>query len=177
MPSEDRERSRSRSDGGEVLVRRPAPDLGRQLRRWRRDRGLSLRDAIVELDVSFSYLQKLETGGKVRPPKLLFLQRIAAVYDVPTAAVFEAAGVTEQRLEDARYSLDRAFSRLVLHERLRPDGMDEAWTASFSSKQKRQWIEFAQRLEEFVLDMDREDGRDVEAITAGVRPFDEEDDD
>ncbi len=151
---------------GEVLARGPAPDLGEHLRTWRQDKGLSLRAAAAELDVAFSYLQKLETGGRAKPPTLVLLQRMAAVYDVPTEEVFAAAGVTTRRLSDARRSVHRAFQRLVLHPRLRPQGMDEAWVESFSHKQKMQWIEFAQRLQAYFDDPDEVDA-DVEEILSG----------
>jgi len=162
---------------GEVLARGEAPDLGDDMRGWRNAKGLSLRAAALELDVPFTYLQKLETGGRAKPPTLVLLQRMAAVYDVPTAKVFAAAGVTTRRLEDARNSIDRAFRRLVMHPRLRPEGMDKAWLDSFSTKQKRQWIEFAQRLQAHLDDEDvtDDDEIDVEEIIAPDFEDDEED--
>ncbi len=157
------------AEPGEVLARGPAPGLGRDMRRWRTAKGLSLRAAAGELDVPFSYLQKLETGGRAKPPTLVLLQRMAAVYDVPTAEVFRSAGVTTRRIEDAREAIDRAFRNLVLHPRLRPEGMNKAWLDSFSTKQKRQWIEFAQRVQAYLEDQDLDpdlDEFDVEEIMA-----------
>jgi hypothetical protein len=44
---------------------------------------------------------------------------------------------------------DAVFARLVLHPALRPLRMDDRWLDSFSSLQKKQWVEFAKRLEAF----------------------------
>ena len=48
------------------------------------------------------------------------------------------------------------------------------WTSSFSTRQKRQWIEFAQRLQAFLTDDDG-DLSEVEDILAGVPVYEEED--
>lgn len=45
---------------------------------------------------------------------------------------------------------DAVFTRLVLHPALRPLRMDDRWIDSFSSLQKKQWVEFARRLEAFL---------------------------
>lgn len=156
-----------------ILAARPSPELGPALRQWRVEKGFSLRAAAAELDVSFAYLQKLETGGRASPPTLTLLQRMAAVYDVPTNSLFAAAGVTPHRLEDARDSVDRAFRRLVLHPKLCPQGMDELWVSSFSVRQKRQWIEFAQRLLDVFEDSELI-SIELEEIIRGDPPFEEE---
>lgn len=44
---------------------------------------------------------------------------------------------------------NNAFARLVLNPALRPMRMDDRWLDSFSSPQKKQWVEFAKRLEAF----------------------------
>ena len=44
---------------------------------------------------------------------------------------------------------DPAFARLVLNPALRPMRMDDRWLDSFSALQKKQWVEFAKRLEAF----------------------------
>lgn len=153
------------------LVMGLSPNLGGALRRWRTRKGLSLRAAAKNLGVSFPYLQKLETGGRARKPSIDLLQRMAVLYDVSTADMFYAANVRKERIEDARESIDRVFRSLVLHEDLRPKGMDERWLSSFSTMQKQQWIEFAQRLMAVSGDQDEEGWREIEKIFRGVPPL------
>jgi transcriptional regulator with XRE-family HTH domain len=165
------------SPGNEVLVRGAAPDLGPSLRRWRKDSGLTLTVAADELDVSISYLQRLETGAGTRPPKLVTLQRMAAVYNVSTDDVFAAAGVTSRRVRDAGRSIDRAFRRYVLDPRIRPAGMDEVWLESFSTKQKKQWLESAQRAEALTIKEAPFGGRPINDIITGRRALADEEGD
>jgi transcriptional regulator with XRE-family HTH domain len=145
-----------------------APGFGAYLRRLRIEHELSLRDAAADLRISFTYLQKMETGVRTTRPSVLLMQQIAAVYNVPTAHVFAAAGVRVDAIDDHRAVIDRAFRRLVLHPRLAPEGMDSRhWLDSFSTRQKRQWVEFAQRLARLLEDPDGPDRSDVIDIIRG----------
>ncbi|TVQ88493.1 MAG: XRE family transcriptional regulator [Deltaproteobacteria bacterium] len=159
-----------------VLARGEAPEFGSTLRDWRNAKKLSLREAAAELDVSFTYLQKLETGGRARSPSLALLQRIAAVFAIPTGEVFQAAGVTKRRVQDASSSIDRAFRRVVLHPRLRPLGMNEVWLDSFSTKQKRQVLELVQRTQALVIETYGDGALPIDDIMRGLPPLDDEDD-
>ena len=143
---------RAAIEGRGILEVAHAEDLGEDLRKWRTAKGLSLRDAATELGVAYSILQKLETGGRARTPDVDFLQRVALVYSVPVGEVFRAAGYSLREVEDVRDAIDHAFRELVLDPRLCPRGMDPAWLDAFSTKQKRQWLEFAWRLQSVLAD-------------------------
>jgi transcriptional regulator with XRE-family HTH domain len=143
---------RAAIEGRSVLEVAHAEDLGEKLREWRTAKKLSLREAASELDVAYSILQKLETGGRAKTPDVDFLQRVALVYGVPTGEVFRAAGYSLREIEDARDAIDHAFRELVLDPRLCPRGMDAGWLDAFSTKQKRQWLEFAWRLQSVLRD-------------------------
>ena len=69
----------------------------------------------------------------------------------PRAEVLEAAGirVLEPHAVAAELDEDAAFASLVLHPALRPLRMDDRWLDAFSQLQKKQWVEFAKRLEAF----------------------------
>lgn len=137
---------------GEVaFYREHNPGFGPYLRKLREDFGLSLRDAADELDMSFAKLQKMETGGRFRIDSLDLFGRIADLYVCPRAEVLDAAGirVLESHAVRDEFDNDGAFTRLVLHPALRPLRMDERWIDSFSTLQKKQWVEFANRLEAF----------------------------
>ena len=55
--------------------------LGRQLRRLRDDRGLSLRALASEVDVTASFLSQVERG--LSSPSLSTLRQLAAFFEVP----------------------------------------------------------------------------------------------
>lgn len=143
---------RAAIEGRSILEVAHAEDLGEKLREWRTAKGLSLRDAASQLDIAYSILQKLETGGRAKTPDIDLLQRVALVYGVPTGEVFRAAGYSLREIEDVRDAIDYAFRELVLDPRLCPRGMDAGWLDAFSTKQKRQWLEFAWRLQSALSD-------------------------
>ena len=97
--------------GDDAVVAAPLPSgFGVRLRRWRQAKGLSLRAAADRLEVAFSYLQKLETGARARPPSIALLQRTAPVYGQSPASV--AAAVRGEILDAplGRHPVDRAFA-------------------------------------------------------------------
>lgn len=65
--------------------------LGSELRSIRTLKGLSLKRAATEAEISTAYLQKLE-GGEVQRPSPHVLHRLAAVLDVPYATLMRLAG-------------------------------------------------------------------------------------
>jgi len=137
---------------GEVaFYREHNPNFGPYLRKLREERGISLRDAADQLGMTFAKLQKMETGGRFRIDTLKLLADIADLYVVPRGEVLSAAGIRVLEPHAITEELDDegAFGRLVLHPALRPLSMDDRWLDSFSSLQKRQWVEFAKRLEAF----------------------------
>jgi transcriptional regulator with XRE-family HTH domain len=138
---------RAAMEGRSVLEVSHATELGENLREWRTAKGMSLRAAAEELGIAFSILQKMETGGRVRTPDVDFLEKVALVYGVSTPDVFQAAGYSLREVSDVRDAIDAAFRALVLDPRLCPRGMDPGWLDAFSTKQKRQWLEFAWRLQ------------------------------
>ena len=79
------------------------------------------------------------------------ISRPTAAEVAPLPEVLEAAGirVLEPHAVTDELDDDNAFARLVLHPALRPLRMDERWIDSFSTLHKKQWVEFAKRLEAF----------------------------
>lgn len=140
-----------RAMGEVAFYREHNPGFGPYLRKLREERGLSLRDAADQLGITFAKLQKMETGGRFRIDSLALLADIADVYVRPREEVLEAAGirVLQPAAVTDEFDDDSAFARLVLHPALRPLRMDERWTDAFSTLQKKQWVEFAKRLEAF----------------------------
>lgn len=65
--------------------------LSTELRSIRTLKGLSLKRAATEAEISTAYLQKLE-GGEVRQPSPHVLHRLAAVLDVPYGNLMQLAG-------------------------------------------------------------------------------------
>lgn len=140
-----------RAMGEVAFYREHNPGFGPYLRKLREDRGLSLRDAADQVGITFAKLQKMETGGRFRIDSLSLFGAIADLYGRPRHEVLEAAGIKVLEPEELVDELDddAVFARLVLHPALRPLRMDDRWLDSFSSLQKKQWVEFARRLEAF----------------------------
>lgn len=65
--------------------------LGTELRSIRTLKGLSLKRAATEAEISTAYLQKLE-GGEVQQPSPHVLHRLATMLDVPYATLMRLAG-------------------------------------------------------------------------------------
>lgn len=140
-----------RAMGEVAFYREHSPSFGPYLRELREHRGLSLRDAADQLGLTFAKLQKMETGGRFRIESLALFRALADLYSRPRAEILQAAGIKVLEPEELVDELDddAVFARLVLHPALRPLRMDDRWLDSFSSLQKKQWVEFARRLEAF----------------------------
>jgi transcriptional regulator with XRE-family HTH domain len=140
-----------RAMGEVAFYREHNTTFGPYLRKLRDQRGLSLRDAADQVGLTFAKLQKMETGGRFRIDSLSLFGAIADLYGRPRNEVLEAAGIKVLEPQEVGSDLDddNAFARLVLNPALRPMRMDDRWLDSFSSLQKRQWVEFAKRLEAF----------------------------
>lgn len=137
--------------------------FGPYLRGLRDAARLSLRAASEEMAVSFSYLAKLETGERPTPPTLKVLQRIAKVYGRDLREIMHEAGFrfeTPSEIDAMEESLDARFLRLVTHPALRPMRMDAVVLELIPPLVKRQWIEFARKLETHLMGSPEE----VEAI-------------
>lgn len=140
-----------RAMGEVAFYREHSPSFGPYLRELREHRGLSLRDAADQLGLTFAKLQKMETGGRFRIESLTLFGALADLYSRPRAEILQAAGIKVLEPHEVTDELDEdnAFARLVLNPALRPMRMDDRWLDSFSSLQKKQWVEFAKRLEAF----------------------------
>ena len=140
-----------RAMGEVAFYREHNASFGPYLRDLRDRHGLSLRDASDQLGLTFAKLQKMETGGRFRIDSLSLFGAIADLYGRPRNEVLEAAGIKVLAPEQVSSDLDDegAFARLVLNPALRPMRMDDRWLDSFSSLQKKQWVEFAKRMEAF----------------------------
>jgi len=140
-----------RASGEVAFYREHNATFGPYLRKLREERGLSLRDASDQLGMTFAKLQKMETGGRFRIDSVELFGQIADLYGRPRAEVLEAAGIRLLEPHALTKELDDedAFARLVLHPALRPMRMDDRFLDAFSTLQKRQWVEFAKRMEAF----------------------------
>lgn len=145
--------------GGESVVAAVTWDarasFGPYLRALRDAARLSLRAASEQIGVSFSYLAKLETGERSSPPTLKVLQRIARAYGRDLREIMHEAGFRfETPRDELDEKLDERFLRLVTHPKLRPMRMDPGVIEMIPPLLKRQWIEFARKLEKHLLDSD-----------------------
>jgi len=114
------------------------PTFGAWLRELRDHRGLSLREAAFRIGCPFSYLQRLETGGRAKKPGLLCLEAVSMAYGVSLGEVEVHAGVRRSELPDPDAEVHHRFRQLMMDPDHRPPGMTVEWCDSFSVTQKRQ---------------------------------------
>lgn len=126
--------------------------FGPYIRRLREHAGFSLRAASAALIISFTRLQKIETGGRARVPEPDFFRRVASYYQQPLVAVLREAGVDPTPGADSALPPDpeQDFLRLLLEPSLCPQAFDEAWCQTFLPQHKRHWLSFALKLEALV---------------------------
>lgn len=129
------------------------PSFGPFIRRLREQAGIGLREAAKGLGISFTRLQKIETGGRARAPELEFFRRLAGFYHQPLTTVLQEAGVDEPKGDAKQTQVDDVarFRRLVMEPSLNPHGFDEAWCETFLPLHKQQWLQFAIKLEAQLL--------------------------
>lgn len=72
---------------------RVTPALSDALLQARKAVGLTLRAAEKEIGKPFTYLQRLETGGRVMAPSMVLLRKIANAYGTDMSTLLIAAGV------------------------------------------------------------------------------------
>lgn len=77
--------------GGERSGAGAAGDFGKELRRLRQSRGVTLRTVEQETGISNAYLSQLETG-KIAKPSPNYLYKLAEFYEVPYGLLLEHAG-------------------------------------------------------------------------------------
>lgn len=136
----------SSSDGEPVRVEYALyyeldPAFGSFIKSLREARGLSLRVAAEHLGVPFTYIQRLETGGRAAKPELPLLERWATLYGVASSEMETRAGVRREPLRDPERLVHEQFRVLTMHPNWHPPGMTDDWLESFSVKQKRQIIQ------------------------------------
>lgn len=155
------------AEDGTAWTWRFRDDFGPWLRDQREALQETLRDTAKALGVSFTVLQKLETGGRAKAPTIELLARIATHFGKDLDLVLTAAGYRMEVPRDLRDALlcDEGFLALTMHPALRPSCMDERWAEAFSRIQKAQWLQFARNLEAHV----RGGGASVEEILSEFR--------
>lgn len=136
------------SDAPEVWPERES--FGAYLRQLRSESRRSLRAVATEVGIAYSYLSMLESGVRRTPPSFNVLLHISEAYGKDAGDVMERAGFSVDPGEDVENALDdaeRRFRDLVLDPHLRPEGMTEEVIRMVPELVRRQWLEFARKLE------------------------------
>lgn len=69
--------------------------LGTYLKQLRKGRGLSIREAAQEAELSPGYVSKLETGNTFSTISIQNLLRLSQIYDVPPISVLKQTGFVD----------------------------------------------------------------------------------
>lgn len=138
----------SSSEGPEVWPERAS--FGAYLRQLRSDSRRTLRSVATEVGIAYSYLSMLESGVRRTPPSFNVLLHISEAYRQDAGDVMERAGFRVDAARDVEEALDdteRRFRELVLHPELMPVGMNDEVIRMVPELVRRQWLEFARKLE------------------------------
>lgn len=135
--------------GNGELLWRPRPEFTAYLRECRERLNLSLREAAEQVGISFTRLQKMETGGRYKPPNLALLSKLAVLYRVTTAELLREAGFELAAPDAVKQDLDfeLEFDVLAFHPALNPRHMDRDWRYAYAPLVKQQWVDFAYKFE------------------------------
>ena len=79
-----------------------AQKLGNMVAKARQSKGLSLRDAAEQMDVHWTYLQKVEQGGYESPAEH-YRAAFSRVLDIPLDELLKVAGYREKLPEFSPY--------------------------------------------------------------------------
>jgi transcriptional regulator with XRE-family HTH domain len=100
--------------------------FGERLKKWRKAKGYTQKEAATALGVNVSYISNLERdfsatakGGKPRP-SLKFVERVSRVFGVPQSEVRVAAGYAPLEVEEMREEDALLMSLFFKHNKLTP---------------------------------------------------------
>ena len=138
--------------------------LGWFLRNVRERHGFTVRDVHQGTGLSTGHISRIETGAGKGPPSPRILKKFADFYGVGMDSLFLFTGVNppgeDPTIASDAFNFDAAFTSLVLHPSLKPDGLEPIDLQWISSATRRHWMEFARKLEKAVA----EGTVDVEAL-------------
>ena len=138
--------------------------LGWFLRSVRERLGFTVRDVHQGTGLSTGHISRTENGAGKGPPSLRILKKFADFYGVGTDSLLLISGISppddDPRISADAFDFDAAFTSLVLHPSLKPDGLEPIDLQWISSATRRHWMEFARKLEKAVA----EGTVDVEAL-------------
>lgn len=127
------------------------PTFGAYLAKCREDANLSLRAAAGRVGISHTYLAQLEQYALRSMPELRTLRKLAQVLGVDERAMLHEVGVRYELPEDVAEEVanlhERRFTRLMLHERFRPDGFTEDDLAKFPPAVMAWIVDFARNVD------------------------------
>ncbi len=123
-------------------------DFGHYLRAMRTERGLSLRKLSERVDVSHTYLVRLEAGDKAKAPPMELLVQLSEALSVDPREMLTRAGFLFRVRDDAggQDLADLEFVAVVLSEELRPATLRPSALPYISPQLKLEWVEFARKL-------------------------------
>jgi|GEM_PF-3332002 len=128
------------------------PDFGPYLRRHREDCRLSLGIAGSFIGISRSGLAKWERGQVISQPKCELLAAFSDAYRLDPRELVAMAGFGEigHSPVEVGAQLEQEFANLLLRPSLRPPMLNKKALPFIAPQVKRQWIDFALKLERYL---------------------------
>jgi transcriptional regulator with XRE-family HTH domain len=146
-----------------------APTFGAYLAKCREDANLSTRAAAAKVGISHTWLAQLEQFPLRSMPEVRTVRRLARLYGVDERAMLHELGVRYELPEDVAEEVanlhERRFTRLMLHDRFRPDGFTEDDIAKFPPAVMAFVVDFAKKVDANA----RDGGPTIAAIFAPKR--------
>jgi transcriptional regulator with XRE-family HTH domain len=116
----------------------------------------SIKKVCDAIDVSTGYLWRIEAGEVKSTPGAAIIRKLADYYGVGVDSLMALSGarsVAEMHAEQDERESDSVqvqFTRLVLHDQLRPAGLAEDDLGWVPAKLQHAWVDFAHRLAQAV---------------------------
>ena len=134
--------------------------LGRYLRHLRENIGdrESIKTVCESTGLSTGYYWRIEAGEAKQTPGMATLRKLADYFQVGTDALIALSGarpvaeLAAEQSDRSQDSMEVVFTRMVLHEQLKPAGLSADDLGWVPEKLQHAWVDFAKRLAHTLTD-------------------------
>lgn len=134
--------------------------LGRYIRHLRENVGKreSIKTVCKKTGLSTGYLWRIETGGNKKIPGMATIIALADHFEVGKDSLVAISGTHSiedlyaEQMDRSQDSMEVVFTRMVLHEQLKPAGLSADDLGWVPEKLQHAWVDFAKRLAHTLTD-------------------------
>ena len=121
-------------------------------------KGKSIKAVCAKIELSTGYYWRIEAGALKQAPRMVTIKKLADYFKVGSDSLIALSGARslaelnadqEERSQD---SMEVVFTRMVLHEQLKPAGLSADDLGWVPEKLQHAWVDFAKRLAHTLTD-------------------------